>query len=264
MEAMVNSQPFNCNAPLGGLVQLEQSQQLHPSLLYLQNPSALSLTKANHQSVIKALLSHYSRVQPIAGKDYWATRVWTLITWQPVYLSVYAVHVMKKPLNLSCLQQRVEQAVIYGYDFQGSAIVDGDSQSPQLTLQTMAQQLKEMVDELFNSLNTLIPLNKANSYGLIADSIMHALLALQELDPSFDDLSVMEIAKQWCQALGLINRKGQLLSELQIIKLDNKKTRLVLKRKSCCKHYLVDQDDLCTSCSRQSWQTRINRYRSEL
>ena len=40
-----------------------------------------------------------------------------------------------------------------------------------------------------------MPLNKANSYGLIAGSIMHALLALKELDPSFDDLAVMEIAK---------------------------------------------------------------------
>lgn len=263
MEVMVNSQPFNCNAPLGGLVLLDQSQQLHPSLLYLQNPSALNLTNANHQTVIKALLSHYSLVQPIAGKDYWATRVWTLITWQPVYLSVYAVHVMKKPLNLSCLQQRVEKAVIYGYGFQDSAFEDGDFKSLQLTLQTMAQQLKEMVDELFNSLNTLIPLNKANSYGLIADSIMHALLALQELDPNFDDLSIMEIAKQWCQALGLINRKGELLSELIIIDIDNQQTRLVVKRKSCCKHYLVNQDDLCASCSRQSWQTRINRYRSD-
>jgi len=263
MEAMLNSQSFKCNAPLGGLVQLEQSQQLHPSLIFLQIPSALSLSKANHQSVIEALLSHYSRVQPIAGKDYWSTRVWTLITWQPIYLSVYAVHVMKKPLNLSCLQQRVEQAVIYGYGFQGPAFEDGDSQSPQQTLQTMARRLKEMIDELFDSLNAFMPLNKANSYGLIADSIMHALLALQELDPNFDDLSVMELAKQWCQALGLINRKGQLLSELQTIKLDNQQTRLVLKRKSCCKHYLVDQDDLCNSCSRQSWQTRIKRYRSD-
>jgi len=245
-------------------VQLDQSQQLHPSLLYLQNPSALNLTNANHQTVIKALLSHYSQAQPIAGKDYWATRVWTLITWQPVYLSVYAVHVMKKPLNLSCLQQRVEKAVIYGYGFQDSALEDGDSQSPQQTLQTMALRLKEMIDESFDSLNALMPINKANSYGLIADSIMHALLALQELDPSFDDLSIMEIAKQWCQALGLINRKGQFLSELIIIELDNQQTRLVLKRKSCCKHYLVNQNDLCASCSRQSWQTRINRYQSEL
>ncbi len=251
MEAMLNSQPFKCSASQEGAT-LEQSQKLHPSLIFLQNPSALSLTKSNHQSVIKALLSHYSRVQPIAGKDYWATRVWTLITWQPIYLS-----------NLSCLQQRVEQAVIYGYGFQGPAFEDGDSQSPQQTLQTMARRLKEMIDELFDSLNALMPLNKANSYGLIADSIMHALLALQELDPNFDDLAVMEIAKQWCQALGLINRKGQLLSELQTIKLDNQQTRLVLKRKSCCKHYLVDQDDLCNSCSRQSWQMRIKRYRSD-
>jgi siderophore ferric iron reductase len=242
---------------------LEQSQILHPSLIFLQNPSAVSLSKENQQSVIQALLSHYSQAQPIAGKDYWATRVWTLIIWQPIYLSVYSVHVMKKPLNLCALQQRVELGVIYGYGFQGSTFEDEDSHNPQMTLAIMAQRLKQMMDDSFESLNALMTLNKANSYGLIADSIMHALLALQELDPCFDDQTLIELAKQWCHELGLVNRKGQLLSELQVIELKNLDSQLVLKRKSCCKHYLVDQDDLCTSCSRQSWQTRIKRYQSE-
>ena len=152
MSALIHNPSLKSCAPLRGGMQLEQSQLLHPSLIFLQNPSAVSLSKENQQSVIQAMLNHYSQAQPIAGKDYWATRVWTLITWQPIYLSVYGVHVMKKPLNLSALQQRVELGVIYGYGFQGSAFEDEDSHNPQMTLAIMAQRLKQMMDDSFESL----------------------------------------------------------------------------------------------------------------
>ena len=249
----------NANAPQGGRWLIEHSQQINPSLISLESPRALHLNPSNYPSVIKTLLDHYREAQPKAGRDYWTTRVWTLITWQPVYLCLYSVHLMKQPVNLSKLQQRVMQASVYGYSFESSVETHADFQNSETLFQRMTQQLKNMVDELFESINTLMPLNKANSYGLIADTVMHGLLALKKASPLFDDSTLIIIAKQWCQALGLVNRKGQVLSELKQIDTESQHIQLVLKRKSCCKHYLVDPNDLCSSCSRQCWQTRIKR-----
>ena len=249
----------NADAPYGGAWLLEDSQRFHPSLILLKNPGTQHFTQLNHQATIEALLNHYRKAQPKAGREYWATRVWTLIIWQPIYLSLYAVHMMEQPLNLAALQQRVEQASVYGYSFETSINNNDEFQNPTSTFQLMTQRLKEWVDELYESINELMPLNKANSYGLIADTIMHALLAIKNITPSFNDQTLILMSKKWCQALELVNRKGLFLSELKLINIHSQPAQLMIKRKSCCRHYLIDPDDLCSSCSRQCWQTRIKR-----
>ena len=249
----------NADAPQGGAWLLEDSQLFHPSLIFLKNPSTHYFTQLNHQATIEVLLNHYRKAQPKAGHEYWATRVWTLIIWQPIYLSLYSVHMMEQSFNLATLQQRVEQASVYGYSIETSINNNDKFQNPATTFQLMTQGLKNLVDELYESINKLMPLNKANSYGLIADTIMHALLAFKNITPLFNDQTLILMAEQWCQALGLVNRKGLFLSELKLIDIHSQQSQLMIKRKSCCRHYLIDPDDLCSSCSRQCWQTRIKR-----
>jgi len=242
-----------------------QTKSLHGSLLYTSVLPKQVLTQRDNQPVLQPLLSHWSQAQPIAGPDYWATRVWTLIIWQPIYISVCAAHIGGHFVNVKSVSQCVQDGVVMGYglDSQAFAAMEKISQSPRQLLAAIAAPLKELIEQLYGELNGLIKLNKANAYGLVADCMMHALLALMDANPKWQQPHIISLAENWCEQLGLINRKGQAMSQLVAVKLDNQQSVLTLDRKACCKHYLVDPDDLCSSCSRLSWQQRLQKLNSK-
>jgi len=243
-----------------------QTKSLHGSLLYTSTLPRQVLTQRDNQPLLQQLLSHWSQAQPIAGPDYWATRVWTLIVWQPIYLSICAAHIGGHFVNVKSVSQCVQGSVVMGYGLntQAFAAVGKNSQSPLQLLASIAAPLRELVDHLYGELNGLIKLNKANAYGLVADCVMHALLALMDANPKWQQPQIISLAENWCEQLGLINRKGLPMSQLVAVKLDNQQSVLTLERKACCKHYLVDPRDPCSNCSRLSWQQRLQRLNSEI
>ncbi len=243
-----------------------QTQSLHGSLLYHQQPGKWVLTDQGNRPALSQLLNHWSQAQPIAGPDYWGTRVWTLVTWQPIYLSICAAHISRHFINIKSVSQSVNNGIVMGYGLGSSAFssVNKYSTTPMKVLTAIAGPLRELIDSLYGDLSALVKINRANSYGLMADCVMQALLALIKLNPQWQHQEIISLGNTWCEQLGLINRKGQALSKLASIKLNNKKNILTLERKACCKHYLVDPRDPCSSCVRLSWQQRLQRLNTEL
>ncbi len=243
-----------------------QTQSLHASLLYTPHPSKWMLTDQGNRPVLQQLLNHYSQVQPIAGPDYWGTRVWTLAIWQPIYLSICAAHISRHFINVTSVSQCVNNGIVMGYDLGSSAFssVNNYSASASHLVSNIAGPLRELIDNLYDDLSALVKMNRANSYGLIADSVMHALQALMKVNPQWQHQKIITLGNSWCEQLGLINRKGQALSQLTNIQLNNKQNILTLERKACCKHYLIDPKDICNSCVRLSWQQRLQKLNTEL
>lgn len=240
-----------------------QTKSLHGSLLYTSVLPRQVLTHRDNQPVLQQLLSHWSQAQPIAGPDYWATRVWTMITWQPIYLSICAAHMGGHFINVKSISQCVHDGVVMGYGLDANAFAN-TNQHPQRLMAAIATPLRELIDTLYGELNELIRLNKANSYGLIADCVMHALIALMNENPQWQHSQIIALGQSWCEQLGLIDRKSQAMSRLETVTLNNKQDILTLDRKACCKHYLLDPDDLCNSCVRLSPQQRLQKLNTEL
>lgn len=233
---------------------------MHPSLLLLESRPELCVNAKHNHAVMESLLSHYRHAFPEAGERYWSTRVWTLLIWQPTFIAVAAVHGMNRSINVGLLQQSVTDASIYGFfqerqrtqEGQG-VILTGSSASEADRFENLlatAESLQKLVDRLFMELTSLCRLNRTNSYGLVADSILKALLALARVLPDFSEGMAVSLGRLWCHVMKLEDRHGVAVSRLEEARSsgEGESERLKLKRKSCCRHNLVDPNDLCCSC----------------
>lgn len=234
--------------------------EMHPALQLVSATPEVSL-KANHNiAVLKELLSHCRYSYPQAGERYWSTRVWMLLIWQPAYIAIAAVHGMHKSVDFSCLQQSVSKASVHGFflkysdsmnDFSLSSSAEnrGFSKGWGLVLGT-AESLRKLVDGLFSELSSICKLNRTNSYGLVADALLNGLMALARVLPDFGGEQAVLLGRLWCHLMNLENRHGVAVSHLEFesFKAEAVETVLVLRRKSCCRHLLVEPDNLCISC----------------
>lgn len=243
-----------------------QSQSLHGSLIYRRITPLQVITAQDNRPQLQQLLDHWRQAQPLAGPDYWATRVWTLITWQAIYLSICAAHISHHHIDVRSVRQCIQDGVVMGYGLGPSAFSSANEHSPssRSLLAAIAAPLRELIDSLYADLSALVKINKANSYGLMADCVMHALLALMKENPQWQHPQLISLGNAWCAQLGLMDRTGQAMSRLVSIELENKADTLTLARKACCKHYLLDPNDICGSCARLNWRQRLQILNTSL
>lgn len=207
----------------------------------------------------QAVLQH-----PKARADYWPTRAWRQFTWQPIYLSVAAVHGCQLRVSARQLQQRIAAGGIEGYDWivaPSPAIIgatpgslpgtttalrlserDAPSVERAAFLYT-SEELARFVHQSLAALYSHTRVSRRNCLGLVADGIFFALEALQ---PQLGQTAhwVAETGASWCRALNLLDRKAQPLSQWIITGNHTGK----LRRRSCCKSFLVGDQNYCQSC----------------
>ena len=236
---------------------LAAAKQLHPALVPEQKCSmaANSEIAVVNKKNLENLYSELSRAFPTAGKVYWINRCWALLYWQPIYLSVLAVHECKSILESQQLQSLIRNQSIYGFlPLEDSAIQPALSHSSLITQQ--AKHLQTKLEQDFDLLSSIGRIAKGNAWGLIADCI---LMVLKKL-PSLTQQQRLLYADQWLSALQLFDPQGKPLSEL-VIYPDAES--LLLNRKSCCMHYLRDKNDLCISCPKQPDPIRWQRLKQQ-
>lgn len=203
----------------------------------------------NIDDVVTTLLSQLKQKHPQAGPVYWANRCWALMYWQPIYLAVYCVHkhhgwLSFKDFQIKLEDQQVSDAFIFesGWLKKTEAITDISN-----LVQQQALTLKPLLECYLVSLRKQIPINSTNAWRLIADCLLIALLEIQTLN----NKQKLLYSSIWLQAFGLYDRKGNPHSQLKE-NLLHEDSYLVLDRKSCCMHYLIESGSPCDTCNKYS------------
>lgn len=228
---------------------------MHPALQWLEAGPYFYLNQWHTSGQLKQLLAGCQARYPDARADYWPTRVWRQLIWQPVYLSVAAVHRLGLQVSARQLAQVVSDHSVAGYRW-----LQPPQTAPNETLALLqtASELDHFTQQLLQLFNRQTRVSMANCRGLVADCIFFALTALQPLlGRNLNWLA--DTGAQWCLAAKLQDRHGRPLSQWRLESTDGGH----LLSKSCCKSFLVDERTYCDSCPLQTHQreTTKNQHR---
>lgn len=217
----------------------ERVQQLHHSIVPADCTAGLGASARQDRALLEQLLVSLREQFPAAGHRYWSTRLWLLATWQACYLSVAAVD-ENRVLNFSQLCQAVRNNSVYGFDF--TEMPDCGAGDRVANLRANAEGLRAFVDRCFDAVNNTIKLCRANSYGLIADTLNLALIRAYQLQHG---AVLLRDSQLWAQSAALTDRHGIALSHIRF-----RQRQPQLLRASCCRHHLTGYDAAlyCKDC----------------
>lgn len=229
----------------------------HSSML--ENSSTLENSSSNAaiDAVIVTVLSQLKQDHPQAGPVYWSNRCWALISWQPIYLAVYAVHKHNgwfcfNKFQLELGNQTISDDFIFGSDrLQKSADITDIS----ALIQQQVLALKPLLELYHARLINQIPLNSINAWRLIADCLLIAMLEIQTIS----NQQKLQHSSFWLNTFGLYDRKGNPHSQLKEYSCPDG-NYLILDRKSCCMHYLIEPESPCDTCNKYSCKEQPRKH----
>lgn len=246
--------------------------QANPDLLHLLDVTARSLPGLagrvgeagrdqlkvgddGNRERIAALHDHWRQAHPEAGPHYWSARSWTLLVWQPIYLSLLAVHLAERAPCLADMGQSVTDGVVAGFCL--------PEHCPRHAAQAAlidfaAEQLREQLVRQLEEFQAIAPIHTKMANRLAADHVLAALLLVQRQQRLCND-QAHSLETRWLTALGL---KGD--STLIDVHLDDGRDRLALGRKVCCQHFRRSDGVLCSTCPKIREAERLERLRQEL
>lgn len=228
---------------------IDRVQRLHAALQPHRGRDMLGQSDELDHVLLESLLAQLQHAHPVAGRRYWSARLWQLVTWQAVYLSVAASDTGVE-LTLGKLLQAVGSASICGFSSPPAAVIacrecSHSSIAPhrdRACLEYNARQLRLFVDRYFELINGVITLSKANSLGQVADTLHFALLSARG---SRQQSEVVQMGRAWSKASRLLGRSGAPLSGFI-----QRKSQFVIARCSCCRHHLIEPgpEAFCEEC----------------
>ena len=220
-------------------------------------PDDLACGSAENHMRIAALYDHWQQAHPEAGPHYWSARSWTLMVWQPIYLTILGVHLGRCVPSLDQFAQRVHHGFVAGFYLHDHCpyIADLDT-----LIRVAAKQLQNLCERQLEEAGTVFKLNPKMARRLAADCVLAALLYVQNnLRETLCNNRTRVLEGMWLEALGLKDN-----SELICIALDDGQERLALGRKVCCQHFRRADGELCSTCPKLKQEERIARLRQEL
>ncbi|MFN4237826.1 MAG: siderophore ferric iron reductase [Vogesella sp.] len=201
-----------------------------------------------------ALLQYWHQQQAEAGPHYWAARSWSMLIWQPAYLSVLAVHTGHAALQLHGLQQDVHNGTTAGFSLPMHQPATGDE--PQLIALAAAQLLAYQQQHL-----PLLQAGQAYSGYLASCMTVDCVLSALQMaaqDAGWCPLRQQQLAASWLQALQL-TRHGNLMQ----VAVAPGQCRTALARKGCCQHFRLSGAEACCDCPRWPMPERLQRIRQQ-
>ncbi|WP_111497110.1 siderophore ferric iron reductase [Marinobacter bohaiensis] len=210
----------------------------------------------DNSAVIQRLYDTLQNAHPEAGMPYWSVRTWSLLVWQPVFLTVLGVHGAGVVPPLLQMRQKLGHGFVAGYDLPEDAWYAGAEDH---LVEVGARTLRELCDTLLAELREITLLKPLSAMRLVADSVLAAISRLHEIRPDIDQQRQLKLAWTWLRAMGL---EGQ--SALMPLPLPDGRTPLALDRKGCCMHYRRHDGDLCATCPKQKDDVRFARMKEEL
>jgi len=203
---------------------------------------------------IAALHEHWVAAHPEAGAHYWSVRSWSLLIWQPVYLSFLAVHLGGQAPCLERMGQTVSAGLVGGFCLPEHSPRRG---GPGELIEFAGEQLRQFIEEQLNDFNKVCQIYPKMARLLAADAARAALLWADRCQP-LGNQRLRDIEGQWMQALGL--PAG---SSLIAVHTDDGRECLALGRKMCCQHYRRADGEYCNTCPKLKEQDRLQRLREE-
>lgn len=191
-------------------------------------------------TIILELLKEIKNANFEAGKSYWHTRCWTLLYWQPVYLSLISVYSFNRYLDIATLVLHKKEQSVWGFHF--TKPHDLLEQNTAL-IKHSALQLKRYLNCLFNSLQGYSPLSRKKAFRLTAATLLDALQRIlqkqREGNKPLGLIALQNHADLWLKPLGLENEANYYLDDNNTVQLN---------QRACCMHYKIDSKNLCLTC----------------
>ncbi|MGO2510333.1 siderophore ferric iron reductase [Marinomonas polaris] len=219
-----------------------------------------STTNLSAKEPGQALLVLHETLQeahPETGAPYWRIRCWGLACWQPIYLAMICVYQLKAvPLRLQEIEQKQSGEMVAGYFLPDGMWQEG---SHKTLIKTASEQLNTMFQSFETAHVDAFGGRPALYQGLLADQLMSALIAINNLLPDEQKYNLETDFQLWAQGMNLPLKPLAGLSQQET-------ETPVFVRHTCCLHFRRDGGELCTNCPRlhtksakQKQQNTINR-----
>jgi siderophore ferric iron reductase len=204
---------------------------------------------------LSALIGWWRTRYPEAGPLYWASRCWTLIVWQPLYLAVWAVHAAGAVPRLASLAQHVDGGMVAGYAL--------DPHLPEALQESVAirragAEARALTDRLYADLAAQLRLHPKMARRLLADCLLAGVLAVARTRPAWSAGLTRALGEAWLEACDLSGQSGYLS-----FSLPGGGSGLGLARQVCCQHFRRADGELCASCPRLDAGERLARLQRE-
>jgi siderophore ferric iron reductase len=209
---------------------------------------------AQNPSRIAALHAHWMSAHPEAGPHYWSIRSWSLLIWQPIYLSVLAVHLARQAPCLASMGQSVSQGLVAGFCLPPHCPRQGNVAD---LIAYSADQLVRFIERQLIDFNSVCEIYPKLARLLAADCARAALLWADRCEPLAAG-QLLEREGQWMEALAL--SPGSSLIEVHT---DDGRQCLALGRKVCCQHFRRSDGEFCDTCPKLKQEERLKRLRAE-
>ena len=149
-------------------------------------------TGQDNTQVLQDFYQSLQQLYPLPGKPYWQARGWTLLTWQPLYLSFLTLYGLGSvPSALGQVSQQTSEGMVSGYFLpQGPwySLKNNACTVPELIAFT-CEKLRPMISQLQQEFEAVSGFNQAKSQRALADQLLIILLRLAdaatELFPRF-------------------------------------------------------------------------------
>lgn len=222
-----------------------------------EKQSVTWLSAKNPEHALLVLHNTLREAHPETGAPYWRIRCWGLACWQPIYLAMICVYQLKAvPLRLQDIEQKQSGEMVAGYFLPDGIWQEG---SHETLIKTASEQLNIMFQSFETAHVDAFGGRPALYQGLLADQLMSALIAINNLLPDEQKYNLETDFQLWAQEMNLPLKPLAGLSQQET-------ETPVFVRHTCCLHFRRDGGELCTNCPRlhtknakQKQQNAINQ-----
>ncbi|CAB3774502.1 siderophore ferric iron reductase [Paraburkholderia humisilvae] len=207
--------------------------------------------RSGNRVALEALFARWAAAYPEAGRAYWSLRCWSILIWQPIYLSVIGVHTAQCAVSLEHFEQSIENGWTHEVRLLGHEPAQGDLAA---LIDLASREIAACCAQILDELSGIARLNAHAAIGMQADCVLAALLAQRSSHLAWDHAHIEALGERWLEALALVGRSGFLAYPCS-----DGSSGLALDRQTCCYHYLRRDGESCSTCPRLEKHERIAR-----
>lgn len=226
--------------------------------LYDQQDSVVLLDRAPAICHISALYQALQVEHPEGGRIFWSSRIWNLLIWQAVYVSILSVQLLNKTPGLEGFGVSIRGIKVDSYTLSTPSIYYGRHED---LLRFSGNQMRRLNDIIYHSVNRIVPLSFKLAQRLETDCIVSALLFQNTIAAKAKQKVIEELIAQWLVATGLPEKRGtfSLPQANDSIGLD-----FGFKRQVCCQEFRLLGRQRCDTCPSIPLADREKRITSVL